>query len=159
GDEHFARTCHGSHTGADVYRDTTYLLTHQLAFPGVQPCTNLDPQLFDGFAHGAGAANRAGWTIERRQEAVACCLHLAAIEACTLEANHRMMAITEVMPTPVAQHCRALGRADDIGEHHRREHPVWLGGATHTREELLNGGKNRLGITDPNTVVAPSQLE
>ena len=84
------------------------------------------------------ASDRAGGPVERREEAVAHRLHRAAAEARQLAPDRRLDRLEHVAPAAVAQLRRALGRVDDVGEHHRREDPLGVGGPARAGQELLD---------------------
>ena len=59
------------------------------------------------------------------------------------------MALQQRTPGTVAECCRPFGRADDVGEQDRREHPVAAGRAAHACEEVLDLTAGRILISDP----------
>src|SRR5438445_7527075 len=61
-------------------------------------------------------------------------------------------------PRSVAELCRALGRADDVGEEHRRQDTVRLRPMPHAGEELLDLVEDLVGV-DPGQMVVPRQLD
>jgi hypothetical protein len=65
-----------------------------------------------------------------------------------------MMAFHQVAPRSVSERGGLLCRADDVGEHHRREHAIGLRSFTDAGEELLDLVEESLAVTDEVEVVA-----
>src|SRR5262245_25806837 len=108
-------------------RDPADLLAHDLALAGVEAGPDFEPQRSDAVRYGAGATNGARWAIESRQEPVASGVDLATPEADKLAAHQAVVTVEQIVPAPVAEACRLLGRADNVGEQHGREHAIGLG--------------------------------
>ena len=72
----------------------------------------------------SSAADPARGTIEGGEKAVAHRLDLAAPVALELGAHELVVASHELAPARVAERGRALGGADDVGEHHGREDAI-----------------------------------
>src|SRR5262245_29444209 len=83
-------------SGSDVHRDPPDLAVQDLAFPGVQACSNLESELADGLGDRTGAANRPRRAVEAREEAVARDIELGAPEANELAADEGVMALEEL---------------------------------------------------------------
>ena len=67
--------------------------------------------------------------------------------------------VEQLAPAPVAELGRALGRADDVGEEHGREHAIRLGPGPDAREELLDLVDDRVGIARPDEVLVAGELD
>src|SRR5687767_9706583 len=101
--------------------NAAHLTFDQLAFPGVQPDADVDPQTVHSIPHGTAAANCPCGPVERREEAVPCRVHLASLEAGELRPDERMVLTHELAPASIAQLDRLRRRVDDVCEQHRRE--------------------------------------
>ena len=136
--EHLAGARFAHHAGADVDRDPGDVAAHELALAGVQPGADVKAEptgLIDDFG---GAAHAAGRPVERREKAVADRLDLGPAPPHERRAHHRVVLAEELPPRPVPEARGVLGRADDVGEHHGREHAVDLLGRPAAGEELLD---------------------
>src|SRR3954467_9255495 len=92
------------HPRADVHSDATDIAPDELALPGVEPGPDGQPeQAGDRVADGACAPDRSGRAVECREKAVADALDLPAPEAVQLVPDHRVVALQQVPPPPVAQ--------------------------------------------------------
>jgi hypothetical protein len=73
-----------------------------------------------------GAADRSRRAVERCQEAVAGGLYLSTAESVELPADHAVVGVEEIAPSPIAVFADSLARLDDVAEHHRGEHAIGL---------------------------------
>jgi hypothetical protein len=64
GHQHLAGLRLSSDTSADVDGDSTEFAVYELAFTGVKAGADLEPQVGNGAADRAGAANASSWSIE-----------------------------------------------------------------------------------------------
>jgi triosephosphate isomerase (TIM) len=92
----------------------------------VEPGTHLDPQRRHGVHDRARAADAARRAVERREEAVAGGIELAAAVAGEAAADCSVVLCDELGPVPVAELCLAGRRVDDVREEDGREHAVEL---------------------------------
>ena len=122
----------------------------RISMPSARTASRIDG------AHADGARR----PVERREEPVAGRVDLAAAEALELAPDERVVPLEQVAPAPVAELRRPLGRADDVGEEHRREHAVGLGhrGATPVRNSSISSSE-RVLVADPRQVVVARQLD
>jgi hypothetical protein len=109
---------------ARVHRDARDLAVDQLALARVQAGADLEPEQAHRLDDRAGAPHGRPGRVERREEAVAGRIHLATAEPLELRTHERVVAGQQPRPAAVSQLHGALGRADDIGEEHRREHAL-----------------------------------
>jgi hypothetical protein len=73
---------------------------------------------------------------------------------CKERAHGRVVALDEVAPPSVSELGQSLGRADDVGEKDRREHPVEVGLlGIHAREEALDFADERVRMGCPGEVI------
>ena len=70
-------------------------------------------------------------------------LDLPPAESAQLFAHHAVVSIEHGAPSPVAEGSQVLGRRDDVGEQHRREHPLDLDDRTLASQELSDLVDNR----------------
>ena len=69
-----------------------------------------------------------------------------------------MVPLHELVPRSVAQLDRPLGRADDVGEEHRRERPIERGLLlAHRGDEPLELGQDGLGVAEERGMLVPRQ--
>src|SRR2546428_10538941 len=122
GDEHLARPRGARDARPDMDRDATELCTYDLALAGVDAGADLDPLLTHGVSNGKSAGHCARGAVEGREEAVAGVVDLAAAMALEFASHCRMVALEHSTPLRVAEREGALGRADDVGVEHSREH-------------------------------------
>jgi hypothetical protein len=106
--------------GADMDRDAAALGAHRFALAGVHAGTDLEAEGATAAADRLGTADGAGRPVEGREKAVARGVDLAAAEALELAPGDAVEAVEQLVPARIAELCRALGRADDIGEQDRR---------------------------------------
>jgi hypothetical protein len=102
--------------GAGVHGDPRDLSVDELAFAGVEACTHVEAQFFDGFGDRAGAANRPRRSVEGSEEAVAGGIDLFATGAREFASDQGVVALEEFAPTGVSEFyggCRGVG---DVGE-------------------------------------------
>lgn len=112
----------------DVHREPADVVAgEQLAFACVQTGANLQAQVMYAVADRDRATDRAAGTIEHRERSVAERLHDPPSMALDLLADQAIVAFQQRPPSAVAELCGTLGRADDVGEQHRREHAVAAG--------------------------------
>ena len=95
--------------------------------PVWRPARILEPERPDRRAIAQGTADGARGAVESRQEAVAGRVDLAAAEALRARARtSAWCASSRSPPAPVAELAARSRRAHDVGEQHRRQHPVGL---------------------------------
>jgi hypothetical protein len=124
-DEHLSGSGEAADARADVHCEPAdVVIGEQLAFAGVQTSANLQAQVMDPVADRDRAADRAAGTIEHRERSVAERLHEPPSVALDLLAHLDVVALKQRPPLAVTELGGTLGRADDVGEQHRREHAV-----------------------------------
>ena len=134
---------------ADVDGKAGDVVRLDLDLAAMYPSSYLEAEFPDFVADGRSAMNRSSGPIERRQDPVADGLDFVAAEPLYLASCDPVMLIEEVVPTRVAEFRRQSGRADDIREQDRGEHPVRLRSWTDTGYEILDLRGQPLGIDDP----------
>ena len=121
------------------------------------------PRSLNGARDRAGALDRPGWPIERREETVARRVHLSPAEALELRPHETVVSLDEVVPLAVAELDGLLRGADDVGEQHRREHAVDLRllprPLVPDAVQELPDRLDDLVRVDPGRVVFPGQLD
>ena len=110
----------------------------QLALARVQARAHLEPDALHVVDDRARAADRAGRPVEGREEAVARGVDLTPSEAFQISADDLVVTVEQIAPASVSELARPLGRADDVREEHRREHPVRLRRLAHAGQKLLD---------------------
>ena len=92
--------------------------------PVCRPARTSSPSVADRIDDRLCAADRARGPVEGREEPVARGIDLAPVEAGELASHRGMVLLEQVAPAPVAELGGLLGRADEIGEQHRRQHAI-----------------------------------
>src|SRR5205085_4886335 len=100
------------------------LSVDDLAFAGVQAGPHLDPEIADRLGDRARAPDRARGAVERRKEAVAGGVDLNPAMANELPSDDLVVLLKQLAPPAVTERRSTFARADDVGEHDRREHAV-----------------------------------
>ena len=120
-DEHLACAGGGGDPGADRDGQAGDFPVVKLALAGVDACADLEAEFAHGFGDRLGASDRAGGAVEGREEAVAGGVALLAAEADQLSADKSVVTLEQIAPSTISELCRALGRADDVGEENGRQ--------------------------------------
>src|SRR5207247_9772508 len=109
------------------------------------------------------APNRPRRAVERREEAVAGGVDLFAPRSHQLAPNEGMVALEQFSPPRVAYFHRCHGGANDVGEHHRGQHPVGLrccaGRLPNVIKEALYLGDDRRDIGGWRYVAVDRELD
>src|SRR5262245_19933970 len=92
------------------------------------------------------AARCARRTIERRVQAVARGVELAAAEVPQLLVGERVEARLQLLPVMVAELSRVRGRVDDVAEENRGQHAVRLWRGPLAGHEFAYFGDDRVGV-------------
>ena len=118
------------------------LVAGDLALAGVQAGADLEPEPRDGVRSSACAQRiaRAGPSKVARKPSPAVSTSRPRKRA-SCAPDRRVVRLEQLAPAPVAELARALGRADDVGEEHRREHAVRLGRLAHAGQELWTSSR------------------
>src|SRR5207248_11424098 len=101
-DEHLARPRQRGDSGADVDGDAREIVAAQLAFATVDPGPDLEPEVAGTGCDRPGAVDRPPRAVEGGEEPVARGLHLVPAVAVELTPDRGVMAVEEVVPSPVA---------------------------------------------------------
>ena len=125
-------------TRSNMNGDPAHVVFRQLDLARVHADAHRDLEPAQLIANGAGAVDRPGGSVECGQEAVAQRLHFPAAISGELAPDGRVMRLEKVTPGLIALCVRALGGIDDVGEDHRREHPVDDRRRARACEELLD---------------------
>jgi hypothetical protein len=99
-----------------VHRDPLDLCSEQLHVAGVDARPQGEAQAPDALADGEGATDRAGRSVEERNEAVAGPVQLAAAVPSQLLAHDDVVFLQLGAPAEVPEAGRVLSRSHDIGE-------------------------------------------
>src|SRR3989442_11692038 len=114
----------GHHSGADMNGDSAELFAHCLTLTRVNASSDLDIQALDCIGNSPAATDGAGWPVEGREKAIACCIDLAATVSPKLLAHHQVVLIEKLFPCTITHLGRVLGSTDDVGEEYRGKHAV-----------------------------------
>jgi hypothetical protein len=109
-----------------MHCDTTELLAHDLALPGVNACANVNAQLLDRVHNCPSATNRARRSLKRRQETVTRSVDFAAAMLYELITNNRVMLSEKIFPSSITEFDKALRSIDNVREQYTGECPVTL---------------------------------
>ena len=141
-DKHLARLGPGGNAGAGVDGDPRHLPVQQLTLACVETRAHLQLQRVHVLDDRLRAPDRPRRPIEAREEPVAGGVDLTSPEPDELPPYQLVVTLQELVPSTISQHCRPLGRTDDVGEEDGREHPFRLrllpaAGFPHTLQEVL----------------------
>ena len=109
--------------------------------------------------HRERAPDRPRRAVEGGEHAVAGAADRAPAVDGDLLVDDAVVAGDQVVPAPVAEPRRVLGRADDVGEHDRRQDPVRIADAARAGDELLDLVEQRVRVADEVDVVVAGQLD
>ena len=101
GDQNTSRAGLSRHAGADMHRDSTHILAHELDLSSMQPAADFDAELTHDLLNGGRTANAPCWAIEDHQEAIPSCAHLAAAKTREFSADEDMMPLKQPSPGTV----------------------------------------------------------
>src|SRR5437588_1345324 len=121
GNEHLAWVGEGGDAGTDVDGHTGGLGVVQLTFADMDADACLQPEGLEPRDDRLGGTDRACWTVEGGEEAVARGVSFLAMEAAQFAADERVVGGEQISPTAVAELRCLLRRTHEIGEHHRGE--------------------------------------
>ena len=123
-------------------------------------CSNVDAKRPNGLDDRLPASHRAGWSIERCEEAVTSSVDLDASKANKQSADNGMMSFDELAPPTVAKRGRSLGGTDEISEEDRREHSVEIGFlAVDRRYEPTSRCQNFAGVSGERRMLLASKFD
>src|SRR5579883_3185960 len=97
-----------------VHGDSTDVVASDLDLAGVQAGANGKTDLFRGGAVGQGAANRASWAVERRENTIASALHHRAAMLYDHLPRNLIVITKQPKPSLVAHRRRTAGRIYNI---------------------------------------------
>jgi hypothetical protein len=80
------------------------------------------PRTFPSETTGERTFDGENGPVEGREERVAGRVDFTAAEACDLGSDGGVVLFHEFSPAAIAERRSELGRADDVGEHHREQH-------------------------------------
>jgi hypothetical protein len=92
----------------------------------VKTSAQLEAELADAVADGAGTANRPCRAVKAGKEAVAGSVNFFAPEAAELPPNRCVMGQQQLTPGTIAKLRSLCSRSDDIREQDRGEHSIWF---------------------------------
>src|SRR6188472_1719678 len=103
----------GHHARADVDRDAFYVSIGEVDLSGVEARSNVDPDRAQRLVDRLSTSDRAGRTVERREESITRRLHLPPLESIERLTDEPIVLGQELAPPGVSHPGRAVGRADD----------------------------------------------
>jgi hypothetical protein len=109
-----------------MHGDTTELLAHDLALPGVNACANVNAQLPDRVHNCLTAADGTRRTIKCRQEAVPGSIDFTTSMPGELFTNKGMMLGEQVFPISVTEFDKPLRSVDNVREQYAGKDAVTL---------------------------------
>src|ERR671930_2095198 len=136
-DEHLARPSLVGDAGSDVDGDPARLPAVELALAGMDARADVEAEVAEDAPDRARARDGARRAVEAREDAVACGVDLLPAEPGDLGPHGSVVACDQLAPRAVAELRRPLGRADDVGEQHRREDSLRLRQPAHAVHEPL----------------------
>src|SRR6478752_10436805 len=102
----------------------------------------------------SSSPDRAAWSIERGEDAIAGALDQSAAMGLHVVSGCGVVGIEQAEPAAVADAGRGHRRVDDVGEQDRGEHAVGIGRMVRSCQELLDLRKHRVGVPEPQHVIA-----
>ena len=103
------RTCERGNTRTDVDRNATDILTHHLAFAGVETGTYFNSKLTDFVADSASATHAACRAVEGGQNTVARALDLMTTESRKVAPDYDVVIVEKPEPAAIAKFSSFLG--------------------------------------------------
>jgi hypothetical protein len=144
----------------DVHRDAADLLVDQLALARVHADADLHAEIPYATRCGERASDRPGGSIEGGEEPVACRVHLGTAIPKEQTPDHLVVMEKELLPSDAPELRRERRRANDIGEHDRREHAVDLClFSAELEEETLDLLERTVLVGGHPAVVVPRQFD
>jgi hypothetical protein len=122
--ENLAGTSFVHNTCGDTNGDTCNIFTAYFNFAGVQPGSQLKPDMSGGTGKRCSALDGAPWPVEARKDAIARCLDQAAAVLVDQTVSQLVVIVKQTTPGYVAQAHKLLCRFDDIGEKYSGENTV-----------------------------------
>ena len=107
-------TCQGGDASADRDREPRVLAVDDLTLAGMDPRTDLDPELTDAIHDVESTADPARWSVEGRIETVARGVVLDALPLLQCFPNDGVVTTGQLGPRPVAQGCLVRRRASTM---------------------------------------------
>ena len=127
--------------------------------PVLQTAPHGDPEGGECIPHGNGAPDAARRAVERRKEAIAGGVDLAAAVAGEDVADGRVVALQQRAPLAVAELLCSFRRADDIGEEHGRQDLLGLRRLPEAGEKLARLRNHLICDVEPGDVIPPLELD
>ena len=106
-----------------------------------------------------GAADGAGGAVERGEHAVAGALDPVAAMNVHEAVDDRVVVVEDVAHPVVAEAGGERRRVDEVGEQHRGQHPVDLGGPADAAEEVLDAPDELLDVALEEEVLVAVELD
>ena len=141
-----------------MHRDARDPGLHDVELAGVQTGPDLDAELMHALDDREGAADGASRPVEDGEKPVATSIDLAAAESRQLCSDQPVVIAYQSSPARIAEGDCPARRLHHVGEQHGCEDAVGLGYMARASQELADLVGHRLGITDPDQVVAPVEL-
>src|SRR5919108_5396826 len=116
GDHHFTRFGGGGYPRGDVDGDAADVPIRLLDLARMHASPHLQSECLDAIRDRRGAADGARGSVERREDAVAEHVDLAAAKASELRSDDAVVPAQQLFPGAVAELRRLRGGADDIRE-------------------------------------------
>src|SRR6185312_9901805 len=118
--------------------DALHISIDEIDLSGVEANSHVDADRVERLVDRFGTSDRAGRTVEGREESVTRRLHLSPLEPIERLADDPVVLGEELAPSRISDLGRAVGRADDVREENRREHTVVLRSGARTGDEVLD---------------------
>ena len=158
GDEDLPGCSESRDSRTDVHGHAGDVLAADLELTGVESSADVDAQSSEGVANGDGAVDGSSRSVEGGHEFISDRVDFLAAEALQLAAHGPVVAVEDLTPLAVAQLSGALGGADDVGEQHRRQHSVGVGGGAYTGQEFFDLVDVSVAVASEDEVVGPGYL-
>ena len=118
-DKHLRGLRLGLDSGGDIDGDATNVIAVELDLSSMETGPDLEVETMSAIANRAGAFYGPRRSVECRHEAISGSLDLPSTEAAELAADHAVVTVEKVVPTPITYRGRGCGGIDDVSEEHR----------------------------------------
>ena len=132
------RPCAAATTRAGLHRNTRHLAAGHFALAGVHARADLQAERRDGIADRAGATHTPRRAVEGRRRSHRPRCRSPCRGSGDLVAGALVVALQQLTPLRIAERGGMFGRADDVGEDHRRQHTVAVRDLPDPGQELLD---------------------
>src|SRR5438445_2666951 len=144
---------------ADMDGDAGNVTGSELYLAGMNAGSHGESKTGNRVPESACAADRSCWRVEGRERPIAHGLHDSTAVPCQFAPDQAVVLLEELAPAGVTDVGGLLGGTDEVGEQHAEEDPTHIRCAPFASEELLDLVQERVGVTDPEQVLATWEFD